>query len=67
MSEICYSAEKDMPSEVMTEILVACVESVIKVSDLLRALSGPRTREAGVTMTLEAAARSMPHDARDPT
>lgn len=53
VSEICFTTEKDMPSEVRTEILVACVESVIKISDRLRAMSGPRTRESDVAMTLE--------------
>ncbi|PSK80687.1 phage integrase family protein [Limimaricola soesokkakensis] len=64
VSEICFNAEQDMPSDVMTEILVAYIEGEIEVSDRLRALSGLRTRAAAeAAMALEAAARASLHDA----
>ncbi len=59
ISEIYFNAEQDMPPEIMTEILVAYAQSEIELADRLRALSGPRTRDAAETaLALEAAARA---------
>lgn len=64
VSEICFKAEQNMLPEIMTEILVAYVRSEIELADRLRALTGPRTREAAeAALTLEAASRASLHDA----
>ena len=64
VSEICFKAEQQMPPEFMTEILVTYAQMEIELSDRLRALTGPRTREAGeAALALEGAARASLRDA----
>jgi len=53
-----------MPSDVMTEILVTYARIDIEAADRLRALTGPRTRQAAeVAMVVEEAARASLRDA----
>ena len=46
ISDICFRAEIDVPPEVMTRLLVTYARLEIETADRLRALLGPRTREA---------------------
>lgn len=64
VSDLCFNAEQDMPSDVMTEILVTYARIDIEAADRLRALTGPRTRQAAeVAMAVEEAARASLRDA----
>lgn len=72
ISDICFRAEIDVSPEVMTRLLVTYARLEIEASDRLRALTGPRTREAAEAgLALETAIRASLRDAiflceRDP-
>lgn len=64
ISDICFNAEIDVPPEVMTRILVTFARLEIETADRLRALTGPRTREAAeAALSVEAALRASLRDA----
>ena len=64
VSDLCFNAESHVSPEIMTNILVTYARIEIETADRLRALTGPRTRQAGeVTMALEVAARASLRDA----
>lgn len=72
ISDICFRAEIDVSPEVMTRLLVTYARLEIEASDRLRALTGPRTREAAEAgLAMETAIRASLRDAiflceRDP-
>ncbi len=64
VSDLCFNAESHVSPEIMTDILVTYARIEIETADRLRALTGPRTRQAGeVAMALETAARASLRDA----
>lgn len=72
ISDICFRAEIDVSPDVMTRLLVTYARLEIEASDRLRALTGPRTREAAEAgLAMETAIRASLRDAiflceRDP-
>ncbi len=64
ISEFCFNAEPDVSPDIMTNILETYASIAIETGDRMRALSGPRTREAGeAAMAIEAATRTSLRDA----
>ncbi|MBI1492434.1 tyrosine-type recombinase/integrase [Halocynthiibacter styelae] len=64
ISDICFYAEIDMSPDIMTNILTTYASLEIEASDRLRALTGPRSRQAAETaLAVEAASRAALHDA----
>lgn len=64
ISDICFNAEIDVSPETMTHIFVTYSRLEIETADRLRALTGPRTREAAeAALALEAATRASLRDA----
>lgn len=59
LSEICFTAEIDLPPEVMIHLLVSYARLEIEADDRLRATTGPRTRMAAqAALTVEAELRA---------
>ena len=64
ISELCFNAETDVHPELMTSIFVEYSRFEIDGFDHLRALTGPRTRQAAeAALEIEAAARASLRDA----
>lgn len=64
ISELCFNAETDVRPEIMTSILVEYSRFEIDGFDHLRALTGPRTRQAAeAALEIKAAARASLRDA----
>ncbi|MEX5576695.1 tyrosine-type recombinase/integrase [Pseudophaeobacter sp. A-200-2] len=64
ISELCFDAETEVRPEIFTSILTGYARFEIDAFDHLRALSGPRTRQAAETaLEIEAAARASLRDA----
>ncbi|WP_107496189.1 DUF6538 domain-containing protein [Thalassobius sp. I31.1] len=64
ISELCFNAETDVHPEIMTSLLTGYARFEIEAFDHLRALTGPRTRQAAeAALEIEAAARASLRDA----
>lgn len=64
ISELCFNAETDVHPEIMTSLLTGYSRFEIDAFDHLRAMTGPRTRQAAeAALEIEAAARAALRDA----
>lgn len=64
ISDICFYAEIDMSPDVMTNILMTYANLEVQASDRVRALTGPRSRQAAeAALAIEAASRTALRDA----